>query len=336
MIIMNMTHASSELATKSTIQIGPFISLIASCRSSGTVGLNIFCSNMLSHLSVKRLWLYVSRNQYLIESRAQYLYWKSSLSFIFAHTYAHIFQSSHTFTITLKTSADAHGLQTDHFGHSGHLGSLVIEKDKGEFLLEEIIVISASGWWILTFQTLVNISHFCIHDFSASDHSTGESITHHLSISNHDSSACSTVGIILFSSEVSILVLIAIGFTQTKKSTEKTMIASKKFIKTHPSKMILFWIYVLFIRASGSFLSSSSFGSSHFKRTKPQRGSQLRLKIVHFLSVKRAFALGGIPSQNSCTLTQNFLAERKCPSSWNKIMRENIIMATSIQMKIIE
>jgi hypothetical protein len=53
------------------------------------------------------------------------------------------------------------------------------------------------------------------------------------------------------------------------------------------------------------------------------------------LSVKSFLARGGIPSQNSSTLTQNLLAAAKCHHSCTKTTIENIIIATNIHKKII-
>ncbi|MDR2411623.1 MAG: hypothetical protein LBD88_03470 [Candidatus Peribacteria bacterium] len=57
------------------------------------------------------------------------------------------------------------------------------------------------------------------------------------------------------------------------------------------------------------------FTFSQVSFTKPQSGSQFRVNKVHFLSIKSDLAFGGSQSQNSSTLTQNFLAAKKCPSS---------------------
>jgi hypothetical protein len=54
---------------------------------------------------------------------------------------------------------------------------------------------------------------------------------------------------------------------------------------------------------------------SQVSLTKPQSGSQFKVNKVHFLSTKSDLAFGGIQSQNSSTLTQNFLAAKKCHSS---------------------
>jgi hypothetical protein len=61
----------------------------------------------------------------------------------------------------------------------------------------------------------------------------------------------------------------------------------------------------------------------------------LRENKVHFLSVNNFFALGGIPSPNSSTRTQNILAAEKCPNSCKITMIENINIATTIPIKII-
>jgi len=60
---------------------------------------------------------------------------------------------------------------------------------------------------------------------------------------------------------------------------------------------------------------SFSLESSQFSLTKPPSGNQFKVYSVQSLSVKSFLAFGGIPSQNSITLTQNFLAMKKCPNS---------------------
>jgi hypothetical protein len=102
---------------------------------------------------------------------------------------------------------------------------------------------------------------------------------------------------------------------------------------------------------SQAFITSSSFsllyffqfisyilkltGCSQVNFTNHPKGNQFKLNKVHFLSVKSFLALGGIPSQNSSTLTQNFLAAAKCHHSCISITIENIIIATIIQRIII-
>ena len=58
------------------------------------------------------------------------------------------------------------------------------------------------------------------------------------------------------------------------------------------------------------------FGSSPKIRTKPPRGSQLRVNSVHFLSVKSFIARGGIPIPNSSTFIFVSRAVIKCQNSW--------------------
>jgi hypothetical protein len=69
--------------------------------------------------------------------------------------------------------------------------------------------------------------------------------------------------------------------------------------------------------------------------TKPQSGSRFKVNKVHFLSIKSDLALGGSQSQNSSTLTQNFLAAKKCHNSWIKTTIEKIRIAVRIQRKSI-
>jgi hypothetical protein len=77
------------------------------------------------------------------------------------------------------------------------------------------------------------------------------------------------------------------------------------------------------------------FKFSQVSLTKPQSGSRFKVNKVHFLSLKSDLAFGGSQSQNSSTLTQNFLAAEKCPSSWIRTTIEKIIIAVSIQRKSI-
>jgi hypothetical protein len=79
----NIIPALNEFATKSTIQIGHFIFFTASSLSVSVFGLNIFCHKIQIHLKVNKLWLYVSKDQYFIESINQYLYSKSLFTEIF-------------------------------------------------------------------------------------------------------------------------------------------------------------------------------------------------------------------------------------------------------------
>jgi hypothetical protein len=77
------------------------------------------------------------------------------------------------------------------------------------------------------------------------------------------------------------------------------------------------------------------FGISQVNFTNQPIGNQFRENKVHFLSVKIFFALGGIHSQNSSTLTQNFLAAAKCHHSCIKIIIENKTIDVIIQIIII-
>jgi hypothetical protein len=54
MIKINATHASRELATRWTIQIGHFILDTASVLSSGVLGENIFCISVARTFSVSK------------------------------------------------------------------------------------------------------------------------------------------------------------------------------------------------------------------------------------------------------------------------------------------
>src|SRR3989344_4442432 len=78
--------------------------------------------------------------------------------------------------------------------------------------------------------------------------------------------------------------------------------------------------------SEGAFeVDCSGFSPKIF--TKPPKGNQLRVNGVPF-QVNSFLARGGKPRPNSSTLMPNFLATRKCPSSWT------IISALKITMKI--
>jgi hypothetical protein len=69
--------------------------------------------------------------------------------------------------------------------------------------------------------------------------------------------AFSIVGIILIVLSVSICVLIPIGFTQKKNKAAKIRVASKKFMNTHASIIIICCQAGLFARLYGALFSSS-------------------------------------------------------------------------------
>jgi hypothetical protein len=76
-------------------------------------------------------------------------------------------------------------------------------------------------------------------------------------------------------------------------------------------------------------------GISHVNFTNQPIGSQFRVNNVPFLSVNNFLVLGGIPSQNSSTLTQNFLAAAKCHHSCINTIIEKSIIDVIIQRIII-
>jgi hypothetical protein len=181
----------------------------------------------------------------------------------------------------------------------------------------------------------VKISDSLIHAFSAILHSTGNNTIQEFFINNHDSNACSYVGIIFNSRSVSIFVFIQIGFIQIKNKIVKITNANTKFIKTHARIIIICFQADLFTKAFLSFLSFNNSLLSHLSLTKPQRGNQFKLYKVHFLSLNNFFALGGIQSQNSSTFTQKNLAAEKCHNSCIITIVEKSNIETIIQSIII-
>ncbi len=106
-----------------------------------------------------------------------------------------------------------------------------------------------------------------------------------------------------------------IGLTQKVKIVLKINRANKKFITTHASMIIIFlWIGAL-IKLSFAWNSSGLPESSHLSLTNHPNGIQFKVYSVHDLSFHNLHALGGIPTPNSNTLTQDFLAARKCHNS---------------------
>jgi len=101
-------------------------------------------------------------------------------------------------------------------------------------------VINFSGEFIFILFTSIIISHFRIHDFSAIDHCMGFTINHSPLINILFKIACLYVGSIFDSSSVDIIEFIQIGFIHIKNNIEKIILASKKFINTHPSNIIDF------------------------------------------------------------------------------------------------
>jgi len=91
--------------------------------------------------------------------------------------------------------------------------------------------------------------------------------------------------------------------------------ATKKFAVTHQSKITIFFQNFADIKLSGALNSSSFVGSSHFKLQNHHKGMAFAVYSVHFLSVQSLQIFGGIHTQNSKTLTHDFLAAVKCQSS---------------------
>jgi len=109
-----------------------------------------------------------------------------------------------------------------------------------------------------------NISHSFNQEFSAILQEIGYKITQDFFINNHEFIACSFVGIIFKSREVSILSFIQIGFIQIKKSIKNIKKARRKFIKIHASIIIACCQLVLFARLYDELFSSSNLSISSF------------------------------------------------------------------------
>jgi hypothetical protein len=295
-----------ELLIKSTIHIGHFTCFIASVLCSGVSGVKILTNNNLIHLNVRIDKLNVSFIQYVIESKNQYLYLKSQLSLIFSHKYAQIFHFQLTFS-----------------------GIILILIFCFHLLISKII--SLSGLFdIFLIKSFIFFSHnsisFCrIQYFEAILHSTGLIFIQSFFINNHILIDCSYVGIKCDLAFVSILVLIQIGLIHIINIILKIKLASIKFIKTQ-AKIIIDCCHIGLL---------NNAGCSQYNLTNQPIGSQFKENRVHFLSTNNFLALGGIHNQNSSTFTQNFLAEAKCHHSCIKIIIENIIIDTIIQIIII-
>jgi hypothetical protein len=120
-----------------------------------------------------------------------------------------------------------------------------------------------------------------------------------------------------------------------KKSIEKIIEASKKFIKTQARIIIACCHAGLLNKACLSFLFFNNSGLSQYNLTNQPIGNRFKENKVPFLSLKSFFALGGIPKPNSSTFTQNFLAAAKCHHSCTSTIIEKSIIDTIIQRIII-
>ena len=104
------------------------------------------------------------------------------------------------------------------------------------------------------------------------------------------------------------------GLAPTKNIPVKIAHANTRFITTPATKTRSrlgrdFDIKAPSTKAEGFEKSSPSI------RTNPPKGNALKVKSVHFLSVKIFLILGGIPNPNSKTFMPVILAVIKCPNS---------------------
>ena len=76
-------------------------------------------------------------------------------------------------------------------------------------------------------------------------------------------------------------------------------------------------------------------GSSPSRVQNHHSGIQFKVYAVHDLSFHIVQTFGGIPIQNSFTLTPVFFAARKCPSSWSTTRDINIMIPMMIMTIVI-
>lgn len=108
---------------------------------------------------------------------------------------------------------------------------------------------------------------------------------------------------------------IEIGCVHTENTTVNTIHAIKKFAVTHQSNIMIFLQNDAEVKLSGALKSAVSDGSSHFNLQNHPNGIILAVYSVPFLSFHNLQIFGGIHTQNSNTLTPDFLAAVKCHNS---------------------